>query len=130
MKKLLTLVIAIVMLFAVTTSSLATVDDYTYLHVIGGPSNSYFYGHRDEPNTLDMHVSYLNMNGQSNLLFRGWYENSDGILTTCTYSKQITTTGYRGATYLTSNAQYVYVYMSIASSSSSNYAVISGTYAI
>lgn len=129
MKKLLTLVIAIVMLFAVTTSSLATSNSYTDRNIYGGASQVYFQGTRNEPNSMDMTISKLNMNGQSNLLFRGWFITSDGIWTTCTYARPITTTGYRAATYL-AWPSYAYLKMSIASSSTSDYAIISGTYAI
>lgn len=82
---------------------------------------------RQEPNTMDVNISTLIWNNQSNFIFRGYLA---GTSTTCTYAKQIVGTGYRAATYTIGGSMNVDLYMSIASSSTSDKLYFIGTYAI
>ena len=68
--------------------------------VTGGPSQRIVEeAKKDEPNSMDVHIEKLDLNGQSNFLFRGYVAGTD---TPCTYAREITGTGYRAATYTSS----------------------------
>ena len=63
---------------------------------MGGPSQKMVEeAKKDEPNSMDVHIEKLDLNGQSNFLFRGYVANTS---TPCTYAREITGTGYRAAT--------------------------------
>ena len=81
---------------------------------------------KDEPNSMDVHIEKLDLNGQSNFLFRGYVANTS---TPCTYAREITGTGYRAATY-TSSPNKCDMLMSIASTSSSDVVYFTGWWAI
>ncbi len=104
-------------------------DSYGTLanYVTGGPSQKMVAGARkDEPNSMDVHINKLDLNGQSNFLFRGYVANTS---TPCTYAREITGTGYRAATY-TSSPESCDMLMSIASKSSWDRVYFDGWWAI
>ena len=95
--------------------------------VTGGPSQRKVRGARkDEPNSMDVHIDKLDLNGQSNFLFRGYVAGTD---TPCTYAREITGTGYRAATY-TSSPNDCDMLMSIASTSTSDVVYFTGRWVI
>ena len=95
--------------------------------VTGGPSQRIVQGARkDEPNSMDVHIEKLDLNGQSNFLFRGYVAGTD---TPCTYAREITGTGYRAATY-TSSPNDCDMLMSIASTSTSDKVYFTGRWVI
>ena len=95
--------------------------------VTGGDSQRIVRGARkDEPNSMDVHIEKLDLNGQSNFLFRGYVAGTD---TPCTYAREITGTGYRAATY-TSSPESCDMLMSIASTSSWDRVYFTGWWAI
>ncbi len=95
--------------------------------VTGGPSQRIVQGARkDEPNSMDVHIEKLDLNGQSNFLFRGYVANTS---TPCTYAREITGTGYRAATY-TSSPESCDMLMSIASTSTSDVVYFTGRWVI
>ena len=104
-------------------------DGYETLanYVTGGPSQRKVRGARkDEPNSMDVHIDKLDLNGQSNFLFRGYVAGTD---TPCTYAREITGTGYRAATY-TSSPESCDMLMSIASTSTSDRVYFTGRWVI
>ena len=104
-------------------------DSYGTLanYVTGGPSQRIVQGARkDEPNSMDVHIEKLDLNGQSNFLFRGYVAGTD---TPCTYAREITGTGYRAATY-TSSPESCDMLMSIASTSTSDVVYFTGRWVI
>ena len=95
--------------------------------VTGGPSQRIVEeAKKDEPNSMDVHIEKLDLNGQSNFLFRGYVAGTD---TPCTYAREITGTGYRAATY-TSSPESCDMLMSIASTSSWDRVYFTGWWAI
>lgn len=95
--------------------------------VTGGPSQKLVSNaQKDEPNSMDVHISQLDLNGQSNFRFRGYVA---GTNTTCTVACQITGTGYHAATY-TSHPDYCDMKMSIASGSTSDKVYFNGWWAV
>ena len=96
-------------------------------YVMGGPSQKMVEeAKKDEPNSMDVHIEKLDLNGQSNFLFRGYVANTS---TPCTYAREITGTGYRAATY-TSSPESCDMLMSIASKSSWDRVYFDGWWAI
>ena len=96
-------------------------------YVMGGPSQKMVEeAKKDEPNSMDVHIEKLDLNGQSNFLFRGYVANTS---TPCTYAREITGTGYRAATY-TSSPESCDMLMSIASTSTSDRVYFDGWWAI
>ena len=95
--------------------------------VTGGPSQRIVEeAKKDEPNSMDVHINKLDLNGQSNFLFRGYVAGTD---TPCTYAREITGTGYRAATY-TSSPNECDMLMSIASTSTSDVVYFTGRWVI
>ena len=95
--------------------------------VTGGPSQRIVEeAKKDEPNSMDVHIEKLDLNGQSNFLFRGYVANTS---TPCTYAREITGTGYRAATYTSSPASCDML-MSIASTSTSDRVYFTGRWVI
>ena len=95
--------------------------------VTGGPSQRIVEeAKKDEPNSMDVHIEKLDLNGQSNFLFRGYVAGTD---TPCTYAREITGTGYRAATY-TSSPNDCDMLMSIASTSTSDKVYFTGRWVI
>ena len=95
--------------------------------VTGGPSQRIVEeAKKDEPNSMDVHIEKLDLNGQSNFLFRGYVANTS---TPCTYAREITGTGYRAATY-TSSPNECDMLMSIASTSTSDVVYFTGRWVI
>ena len=95
--------------------------------VTGGPSQRIVEeAKKDEPNSMDVHINKLDLNGQSNFLFRGYVAGTD---TPCTYAREITGTGYRAATY-TSSPNKCDMLMSIASTSTSDKVYFTGRWVI
>ena len=95
--------------------------------VTGGPSQRIVEeAKKDEPNSMDVHINKLDLNGQSNFLFRGYVAGTD---TPCTYAREITGTGYRAATY-TSSPNDCDMLMSIASTSTSDRVYFTGRWVI
>ena len=95
--------------------------------VTGGPSQRIVEeAKKDEPNSMDVHIEKLDLNGQSNFLFRGYVAGTD---TPCTYAREITGTGYRAATYMSSPASCDML-MSIASTSTSDKVYFTGRWVI
>ena len=95
--------------------------------VTGGPSQRIVEeAKKDEPNSMDVHIEKLDLNGQSNFLFRGYVAGTD---TPCTYAREITGTGYRAATY-TSSPNDCDMLMSIASTSTSDVVYFTGRWVI
>ena len=96
-------------------------------YVMGGPSQKMVEeAKKDEPNSMDVHIEKLDLNGQSNFLFRGYVANTS---TPCTYAREITGTGYRAATY-TSSPESCDMLMSISSTSTSDRVYFDGWWAI
>ena len=96
-------------------------------YVMGGPSQKMVEeAKKDEPNSMDVHIEKLDLNGQSNFLFRGYVAGTD---TPCTYAREITGTGYRAATY-TSSPNDCDMLMSIASTSTSDKVYFTGRWVI
>ena len=96
-------------------------------YVTGGKSQKMVKAARkDEPNSMDVHIEKLDLNGQSDFLFRGYVANTS---TPCTYAREITGTGYRAATY-TSSPESCDMLMSIASKSSWDRVYFDGWWAI
>ena len=94
---------------------------------MGGPSQKMVEeAKKDEPNSMDVHIEKLDLNGQSNFLFRGYVAGTD---TPCTYAREITGTGYRAATY-TSSPNDCDMLMSIASTSTSDVVYFTGRWVI
>ena len=75
---------------------------------------------------MDVHIEKLDLNGQSDSLFRGYVANTS---TPCTYAREITGTGYRAATY-TSSPESCDMLMSIASTSTSDKVYFTGRWVI
>ena len=95
--------------------------------VTGGPSQRIVEeAKKDEPNSMDVHIDKLDLNGQSDFLFRGYVAGTD---TPCTYAREITGTGYRAATY-TSSPNDCDMLMSIASTSTSDKVYFTGRWVI
>ena len=95
--------------------------------VTGGKSQKMVQAARkDEPNSMDVHIEKLDLNGQSDFLFRGYVANTS---TPCTYAREITGTGYRAATY-TSSPESCDMLMSIASTSTSDKVYFTGRWVI
>lgn len=130
-KKIISIIVALVLVFAFATSALAVSnDDFGYVDVYGGPSRVYFSGKKEEPNSMDMNITYLVLNGQEDLMFRGYGYNTDsGDWYTCTYAKEIYRCDYRTATY-TTHPYTAYLKMSILSSDYEDFATIRGGYYI
>lgn len=128
MKKAICMMLALIAVLSFSLSSFASTGSFIKSTVYGGasqivtPSNC----SKDELNTMDVHISSLNLNSQSGFKFRGYDAATNSP---CTYAKTITATGYRGATYTSSPAK-AYMKMSISSTSSSDFVTFSGTYAI
>ena len=142
-KRLLCLALALILVLAATPAlasqgSFVVDDDNTHTFpgdsteisaavVTGGPSQRIVQGARkDEPNSMDVHINKLDLNGQSNFLFRGYVAGTD---TPCTYAREITGTGYRAATY-TSSPNKCDMLMSIASTSTSDKVYFTGRWVI
>lgn len=108
-------------------------NENVYFNVYGGQSRAYAWGIRQEPNSMDIHIGGINLNGQTNLKFRG-YELVGSIPTTyattnpCTYTKNVKV-GYTGASY-TAFPTKAELRISIASTNTADYAQIKGKYAI
>lgn len=124
MKKFFAVAMALILVLAFSSIAFADNGPLTDKVVRGGPSQMIASGTRSEPNTMDLRVNAIIWNGQSNFLFRG-YDRDIG--SPCTYSKQVTGTGYFKATY-TSNATKIDMYASISSTSTSDYLIFSGEY--
>ena len=115
------------MALASFSTASATSGTFDKKRVFGGASQVVAEAKRkNEPNTLDVRVTLLEFNGQSNFKYRGYQA---GTSTACTVAKQITGTGYKAATY-TASPVYVDLKMSIASSSATDFLIFSGSYAI
>lgn len=97
--------------------------------VTGGPSQvvSEDRCERKEPNSMDVHITYLNFNGQKNFIFSG-YDADNGKL--CTKKMEIFKKGYRGAKYTSSSTTYAYMKMSIKSDKTEDVLYFNGKYAI
>lgn len=124
MKRTLAAVLALILVFAFSSAAFADSDSLSNQEVRGGASQIIAWGTRSEPNTMDLRVTSITWNGQSNFLFRG-YDRETGL--DCTYAKRVTGTGYFQATY-TSNATEIDMYASISSTSTSDYLIFSGAY--
>ena len=140
-KRLLCLALALILALT-ATPALASEGDFDgdELHVFPGdstptvaavvrgkdPQRLVLDAHKDEPNSMDVHIEKLDLNGQSNFLFRGYVA---GTNTTCTYAREITGTGYRAATYI-SHPTRCDMQMSIASTSILDKVYFTGWWAI
>ena len=140
-KRLLCLALALILVLTATPALASQGDfegtvDHTFpgdstktsaAFVTGGKSQKIVKeAKKDEPNSMDVHIEKLDLNGQSNFLFRGYVANTS---TPCTYAREITGTGYRAATY-TSSPNKCDMLMSIASTSSSDVVYFTGWWAI
>jgi len=139
MKKIVSLLLVLIAVFSFTTSALADdgplgANDTVKVKVYGGSSLYYAYSDKDEPNTMDIDVKGYDINGQSNMKFRGYellttYPSYYATTDPCTYAKTITGTAYRTATY-TSTPDRAELRISIASSNENVYAYLAGHYYI
>lgn len=139
MKKIISLLLVLIAVFSFTTSALADdsslgANDTARVKVWGGSPLYYGYGDKDEPNTMDINVRDYDINGQSDMKFRGYelYSSSPSYYKTtapCTYAKTITGRAYRTATYTSSPAR-AELRISIASPYDNVYAYLAGHYFI
>ena len=122
--KMMILVLAIVTVFAFSTTAFASWDiSWTNKHITGGNSQIVGTYTRSEPNSMDVDVTSLTLNGQSGWKFRGYLA---GTGTKATELQSMYTTAYYCADYTTTKYVSMDMKMSIASSSTSDYLIFSG----
>ena len=121
--------IAGLMLLLIAMPVFAVSGSLTDQIVHGGASQVIVWGAKNEPNSMDVNISSITWNGQSDFKFRGYAYSNGSATTACTYAKSITGTGYRAATY-TSHPAEACMKMSIASTNCCDFLKFSGTYAI
>lgn len=102
---------------------------FTRTYITGGSSQvvSQSRCERKEPNSMDVHITYLNFNGQEEFRFSG-YDADTG--NRCTNIMEIFKSGYRGAKYTSASTTYAYMKMSIKSSNTNDKLYFNGKYAI
>ena len=108
-------------------------NENIYFKIYGGKSLAYAWGERKEPNSMDIHIGGIILNGQTDLKFRGWVLNGDkptkyASTSPCTYTKNVKV-GYTGASY-TSFPNKAEMRISIKNSDAAAFAWIKGKYAI
>lgn len=124
-KRILCCLVAIAIMLAIFPAY-ATSGSLTKGTITGGASQRVSPNcSRTEPNSMDVHISYLDFNGQEEFRFAGHATNGDY----CTVVREIYGTGYRGATY-TSSVSTAFMKMSIKSSVHTDELYVDGTYAI
>lgn len=138
-KKILCFAFAMIMMMVSLPATFAATplpfngDANVYFKIYGGKSLAYAWGERKEPNSMDIHIGGIILNGQTNLKFRGWVLNKTNptkyaSTSPCTYTKNVKV-GYTGATY-TSFPNKAEMRISIKSPYETDFAWIKGKYAI
>ncbi len=119
------LVLAVVMVFAFSTTAFASSVWFPGRNVVGGSSNLLSSNvMRDEQNTMDMSIDILDMHGQTNFRFRGYLYNTN---TASTILKTIGGTGTYRASYTTDWMVTMDTKASIASTSRDDYVWFRGS---
>jgi len=69
MKKIISLLLVLIVVFSFTTNTLASgslgISDEDAIDIYGGSSRAYAYGEKNEPNTMDIDVKGYNINCQN-----------------------------------------------------------------
>ena len=129
-KKVLCFAFAMIMMMVSLPAAFAAEPvPFKKTEVTGGPSQivSEDVCERKEPNSMDVHITYLNFNGQKEFRFSGYDTDRNER---CTKVMEIFKTGYRGAKYTSASTKNACKKMSIQSDKKKDVLYFNGKYAI